>query len=1474
MADPYIDDVVLLLHCDGTAGSHTFVDNSPLAKTYTATGGCVVDTTVKKFGTGSMVYTTPDAAYVGFTSSSKFDFGTGDFTIECWAHCLDASVYQPIMSNDSDAGNIYIYADEGGVTAGVYDGSSSFDTGPISISDNAWHHIAFVRASGDLQLYLDGTAAGVAVECTTDLSDDACAYWLGSYAGGDTFNGYIDDFRITKGVARYTTTFTPPTAQFPDDVGGDANFADVSLLLHFNGTNGSTTFTDSSGSPTTVAKTGIDWQVLDTSTKKFGTASLYSPGQNVSQTVLPWDAAFSITGDFTLELWLYYNQASADSTSILLNSDGAISGGGNGLRLSLYDGEVEAWLYSAGFGARVGYGSFPALTVGNWVHIALVRASGVADLYLDGVGSGSPYASEEDLSANNGGYIIGPAYAATPTVYIDDLRLTVGTARYTDDFTPPTAAFENAPVEGGYTQTGDLTLPLVLASGQNKRTPHLFQTGDLTLALVLASGQGILTPHLTCLLQANGTASYRSEDGLSWDAAGTMPMSGWTACAYGNGMFCAIGPNGAATSTDGRTWTAVNTQSNIYCYNLTYGGGVFLGLQSGTKALTSTDGVTWTSTTLPNTGNGWQAVAWNGTLFCAVALYNWTVITSPDGVTWTEHTVPQYGGYYNIAWNGSIFCVIDHGMGRGMTSPDGITWSIYTDADATGDTGGLVWNGTVFCAIYGGWNDKVITSPNGTTWSSHTLPTGKNWWDLIWNGETYLAVSGTSTAAATSPDGITWTGATLPVAGYGGRTCVVTSALDPAFAVNHFIFIGAITLPLSLNSAQHTAIKHQTSDLTLGLTLASEQHTLNKRQLGNVPLTLTPGARMYTQDTFMLGFSYNTAYSATSVDGYTWVKQEFSGLPYAACYSVVWNGELFCGLVSSSKAATSTDGVNWTQRDIPGYVEHGFTSMAWDGNQFLAIGYVGYSASSPDGITWTELFNLSQIALWRDLVWDKTTLKFVMHGGDQGIASKAIAYSPDGLDWVFKSSALPITAKWRGLARGVYFCTVAYGTDTSAVSLDGITWSAGSLPVIANWIDVAWSGKVFCAIAAPDNLSTPNNIAAISTDGVNWTQVWLPVDSVWDSITWNGNVFVVASTYGNKDTALSSDGVTWELGELPADAANWDRLYTKFVTDNTPAAATGEVAFNFTMPTLTATGHSNLPNSVTAGFITSTMEALGGWNGAGGFLTSSLSATGTLTEAGTATLPFITTTLTATMNVDERAAGVLGFISSTLTALGGGNAAFDAPVFTFSGAGTDTYGVRGNLSADFLSVALAATGTVDARGAMACGFIDTYLSYNNFAFAGPVLGLSASGGAVVANSVAYVMNVVTTESWQYSNYPFMHIVTIGGKPYGVTSTGLYLLEGATDAGTAINGTVTTKSTDFGSFHSKRLQYAYIGSDSSTTLTPIVDGVTKQSHASAFGGRKTLMSKGNVGRYWQVRISNIQELTGLELLPQELQRRVK
>lgn len=214
--DPYWGNVVALLHCDGTNGSTTFTDSSLLAANWTANNGAVISTAQSKFGGASASFPNGNSYINAAGAPANYAFGTGDFTIEMWAYATSYSGYSTLIDFKPTSGANGPY-----IELTVHNGFLYLfvnHTIPISAtapSTGAWHHIALCRASGTTKMFIDGVAVG------GTYSGDTSNYSVGSgpFIGGDWshsayWNGYVDDVRITKGIARYTSNFTPPAAAF------------------------------------------------------------------------------------------------------------------------------------------------------------------------------------------------------------------------------------------------------------------------------------------------------------------------------------------------------------------------------------------------------------------------------------------------------------------------------------------------------------------------------------------------------------------------------------------------------------------------------------------------------------------------------------------------------------------------------------------------------------------------------------------------------------------------------------------------------------------------------------------------------------------------------------------------------------------------------------------------------------------------------------------------------------------------------------------------------------------------------------------------------------------------------------------------------------------------------------------------------------------------------------------------------------
>ena len=207
--DPYFSSVSLLLHMNGSNNSTTFTDSSLGAITVTANGDAKISTAQSKFGGASGAF---DGAG-DYLSCSLNAFSTNDFTIETWVRMNSFANYRMLYdSRTSDGDNSgFVWGVNGSGTLFVYLGSFVLVTG--TLSTGTWAHVALTRASGTWRIFIDGALQTGTYSNSGDLTRTATRVgmdWATLYG----VDGYLDDFRITNGVARYTTSFTAPTTAF------------------------------------------------------------------------------------------------------------------------------------------------------------------------------------------------------------------------------------------------------------------------------------------------------------------------------------------------------------------------------------------------------------------------------------------------------------------------------------------------------------------------------------------------------------------------------------------------------------------------------------------------------------------------------------------------------------------------------------------------------------------------------------------------------------------------------------------------------------------------------------------------------------------------------------------------------------------------------------------------------------------------------------------------------------------------------------------------------------------------------------------------------------------------------------------------------------------------------------------------------------------------------------------------------------
>lgn len=226
-----------------------------------------------------------------------------------------------------------------------------------------------------------------------------------------------------------------------------SKIAPVVLLLHMNGTQGSTTFTDSSTYARTVTPAGTTSAFISTTQSKFGGASGYFLNAPYVYMADAPELAFG-SGDFTVECWVRQSQTAGGTFKMIASqATGSTSNFGWALWYNVGSPTNLGFSFSSDGTNRTTFTSNTTLTTSTWFHIAVVRYGSNLSMYVNGamvgsthnIGTASIYDSTADL-------LIGSGYAGSPSNffygYIDELRISK-TAQYTANFTAPTAEFPN-----------------------------------------------------------------------------------------------------------------------------------------------------------------------------------------------------------------------------------------------------------------------------------------------------------------------------------------------------------------------------------------------------------------------------------------------------------------------------------------------------------------------------------------------------------------------------------------------------------------------------------------------------------------------------------------------------------------------------------------------------------------------------------------------------------------------------------------------------------------------------------------------------------------------------------------------------------------------------------------------------------------------------------------------------------------------
>ena len=420
-------------------------DGSSSAHSITVNG----DTSVKPFSPydnleyaaaahGGSIYFDGIDDLLTITADPALDFGTGDFTIEAWVYNTGTdyfSIWQntPVLTTTDTSRAFFGIQGNYGVNFGRHAGGGSIGTSANAAPKNQWNHVVLVRDSTSVRIYVNGVEeASTTNTALTNYGFGQHTITVGYRITPNYGQGYISDLKTVKGTALYTANFTPPTAPLTATSGTGLLLSgtDASIIDKSQGSNlkliGNTT-----GSTTQV-------KFADTKSMYFDGTGDYITS-NASGVV-------SFGNSFTAEAWIYQpvtagnGGAGDDVFSVWNNSNGQkaflLRIDGTSLMLYVsYDGTTN----------NISGLSGGTINTNTWYHVALTWDGSNYRLFLDGTvvqtqaSSTAPHSSTEQLQIGSSKSGASGSQDAFYQGYIQDVRFTSGLARYTANFTPPTA---------------------------------------------------------------------------------------------------------------------------------------------------------------------------------------------------------------------------------------------------------------------------------------------------------------------------------------------------------------------------------------------------------------------------------------------------------------------------------------------------------------------------------------------------------------------------------------------------------------------------------------------------------------------------------------------------------------------------------------------------------------------------------------------------------------------------------------------------------------------------------------------------------------------------------------------------------------------------------------------------------------------------------------------------------------------------
>lgn len=375
---------------------------------------------------GGSAYLDGTGDSISSISNPIMNFGTGNFTVECWIYPTVLSGNRVIAERWASSSGWQLYWRPIGSSITWYVNAAIFlqDPSSTSIVAGTWSHVAVSRSGTTTRMFVNGVLVTSATDTNNYTFSQPLSIGRQQSTGTNDFLGYITDFRMSS-AALYTASFTPPTTPLT---------ATSSTITLINSQNAAIYDRKNLNDIETIGNT----QTL-TSVRNLGAGCMYFDG-SVDGLALPYSSGLVFgTGNFTIEFWL--NFASISGYQTIYSFGYAVAGGfllqtGNG------DGKITVWAGATPTVVATDVGS--TVNTNQWYYMAIVRNGSTTTIYRNGVNVGSGTDSNNYNPATTTPIYVGGGSSTGFNNfyfngYMDNLQVTPGIAKYTANFSVPTS---------------------------------------------------------------------------------------------------------------------------------------------------------------------------------------------------------------------------------------------------------------------------------------------------------------------------------------------------------------------------------------------------------------------------------------------------------------------------------------------------------------------------------------------------------------------------------------------------------------------------------------------------------------------------------------------------------------------------------------------------------------------------------------------------------------------------------------------------------------------------------------------------------------------------------------------------------------------------------------------------------------------------------------------------------------------------